>query len=104
MALLLKGKTHNFYTGIAVVDDRGRQKTNVTKTEVTFKNFSNQILSDFVASKIWQGKAGGYDIAKDKTKLIDCFQGSYTNILGLPIKQLTSILSKFDVKIKNNLK
>lgn len=99
MALLLKGKQHWFYTGLAVINSKGKQRTAVSVSIVYFKDFSNETLEKFLDSGIWQGRAGGYDIKENKSDLIERFEGSYTNILGLPLEELVSILKEFGFEI-----
>lgn len=100
MALELKGKAHRFYTGLALISSLGKQKTKVVFSDVYFKNFSNKVLHNYIESKIWHGRAGGYDIKKDKSQLIEKYQGSYTNILGLPLEKLIPLLKSLGVKIE----
>lgn len=99
MALLLRGRKHQFYTGIAVVDSLGKQKTTVSVSNVYFKNFSDKTRQNFLNSGIWKGRAGGYDIRANKSDLIDKFEGSYTNVLGLDLEKLIPILKQFGVKV-----
>lgn len=100
MALFLRNRAHKFYTGLAVITSSGKQKTTFSISSVCFKNFSNKTLQQFVDSGIWQGRAGGYDIEKEKSDLIKKFEGSYTNVLGLPLEKLIPLLKEFGVKIK----
>ena len=97
MALLLRGKKHQFYTGLVVISSLGRQKTAVSVSNVYFKSFSDKTRNKFLASGIWRGRAGGYDIKENKSDLIDKFEGSYTNILGLPLEKLIPILEEFGI-------
>jgi septum formation protein len=101
MALLMRNKTHQFYTGLALINNQGKQKTAVVCSKVKFKNFSNKTLANHINSKAWLNKAGGYDLQQSLDQLIEGYQGSYTNILGLPLKKLKQMLKKFKV---NSLK
>lgn len=100
MALQLKAKAHRFYTGLAVISSSGKQKTGFVFSDVYFKNFSNKVLHNYIESKIWSGRAGGYDIKKDESQLIEKYCGSYTNIIGLPLEKLIFLLKSFGVTIE----
>ena len=100
--LLLKGKAHQFYTGLVIMNSQGKKKTAVVVSKVFFKNFSPPTLDKILAKGAWKIKAGGYDIEENKKDLIAKYQGSFTNILGLPKKKTASFLNKFGVKIKTN--
>ncbi|MFC1711106.1 Maf family protein [Patescibacteria group bacterium] len=102
MALLLKNKAHKFYTGMVLKSSKGKQEKALVATKVYFKDFSNKTLDDFIESEIWRGRAGGFDIEKNKSDLIAKWEGSYTNILGLPMRKLISLLKNFGVKIKKD--
>jgi septum formation protein len=99
----LSGKTHHVFTGICVITN---PKPNLTsayiKTEVTFKDYTDQDIKNYLNSFHWQDKAGAYAIQEDsiKPKILDHFTGSYTNILGLPAAKTVNLLKDFGVKIK----
>lgn len=100
MTLFLKDRMHRFYTGLAVIDNRGKQRTVVSISKVYFKNFSDKTLRKVLDSGVWRGKAGGYGIKECLGSLIKKFEGSYTNVLGLPLEKLIPLLKEFGVKIK----
>jgi len=99
MAVVLKGKKHHFYTGLALKKQGKKTRTAVVVSIVWFKNFTDKTLNKFIKSGIWKGRAGGYDIQDNKSQLIEKYQGSYTNILGLPLEKLTFLLKDLGVKI-----
>ncbi len=101
MFLFLKGKKHKFFTGLVVIGSSGKIKTKVSVSNVYFRNFSDKIMNEVLASGIWKGRAGGYDIDKDKSRMIKKTEGSYSNILGLPLEELIPILRELGVKFRN---
>ena len=99
MLLMSKGKTHRFYSGVAIINSTGQRKTIVGESKVFFNNFTDKQLENVIDSGIWKGRAGGYDIKDDKSNLIERYEGSYTNILGLPVEELKEGLKEFGIKI-----
>jgi septum formation protein len=95
----LRGKRHQFFTGLAAISSLGRKWENVAISNVYFGNFSKNTLENVLKRGIWRERAGGYDIDKDKSRLIEKFEGSYSNILGMPMEKLGSILKEMGIKI-----
>jgi septum formation protein len=93
----LRGKRHQFFTGLAAISSLGRKWETVEVSNVYFGNFSKNTLEKVLKRGIWRERAGGYDIDKDKSRLIEKFEGSYSNILGMPMEKLGPILKKFKV-------
>ncbi|MBL7150751.1 septum formation protein Maf [Candidatus Microgenomates bacterium] len=103
MLLMSKGRSHRFYSGVAIINSTGKRKTIVGESKVFFNNFTDEQLNDVIDSGIWKGRAGGYDIKDDKSNLIEKYEGSYTNILGLPVEELEDLLKEFGIKINNTV-
>ena len=57
---LLSGRSHDVFTGVAVVGPDGRKASRVVPCRVTFKRLSHDEIEGYVASGDWRGKAGGY--------------------------------------------
>ena len=68
-------------------------KGSVTTT-VTFNNLSNELITEYLNSNLWQGKAGSYGI-QDGFNLVKNINGDYDNVVGLPIKVITEILREY---------
>ena len=94
-ALMLKrlsGKTHSVVTGYAVITSDEIVSGSVM-TEVTFNNLSDELISEYIKSGLYKGKAGSYGI-QDPFPLVKSYNGSLTNVLGLPIETIIPILEK----------
>lgn len=62
---------------------------------VTFNNLDDELIKKYVASKSPLDKAGGYGIQDNhKYPIIKEYQGSYTNIVGLPMDELIESINK----------
>lgn len=101
MLLKMKGKTHEVYTGVAIVDVwTGKHKEVVEKSSVTFRNFSDQVLEDYVnSSEPLLHNAGAYMIQGKGKVLVEKFEGSLTNIIGLPLHRVAELLEEFGIKV-----
>jgi len=95
--LALRGRAHEFITGLVAIDSLNKIKKSFCLTEIIFRNFSEKTLKDALDDGIWKGRAGGYDVEKNKGTLIEKFVGSKTNVAGLPVEKLGPILKKFKV-------
>ena len=82
---LLSGRRHRVYTGLAVQAPGGRRAERVAMTMVRFKRLGAGDLESYLASGEWQGKAGGYAIQGRAEAFVLALDGSYSNVVGLPL-------------------
>jgi len=82
----LSGQTHEVMTGFAIHCPAAehRYATTIT-TAVTFKSLSDAEIEWYVQTKEPFDKAGAYAIQGIGTFLVRTIQGSYTNVVGLPV-------------------
>lgn len=90
--LLLSGRRHKVITGIAVKLGDRRWSRQV-ETVVQFKRLSDIEISAYIRSGEWDGKAGGYAIQGLGAVFIPKINGSYTNVVGLPLTETANMLS-----------
>lgn len=90
--LLLSGRRHRVTTSVCVSDGSvTRQRT--VETRVKVKRLSDAELSAYLRSGEWQGKAGGYAIQGIGAAFIPEINGSYTNVVGLPLTETANLLT-----------
>ena len=89
----LSGKTHTVVTGYALVSDNG-VICDSEKTQVTFNHLSNKIIDEYIKSGLWCGKAGAYGI-QDPFPLVKEYNGSLSNVIGLPVETIIPLIEKF---------
>ena len=89
---LLSGRRHRVITGVAVRLE-GRVSTREVETAVKLKRLSAREIDDYIASEEWRGKAGGYAIQGIGAAFIPWINGSYTNVVGLPLVETLGLLS-----------
>jgi septum formation protein len=90
---LLSGRRHRVYGGVAVITPDGRIATRRVVSQVAFKRLSESEIAAYLATDEWRGKAGGYAIQGRGATLVSWMQGSYSNVVGLPLFEVTQLLS-----------
>ena len=90
---MLSGSTHYAYTGYCVISAKGTITSKLVKTTVRMKKFSDDEIDTLIASKEWQNVAA-YRIEGLLSSLVKGIEGSYTNIIGLPIYEVSQDLKK----------
>jgi len=90
---LLSGRTHRVYTGVCLVDLKGRAHTRLVESRVRFKRLSRDEITDYLACGEWRGKAGGYAIQGIAGSFVVKLVGSYSNVVGLPLSESIGLLS-----------
>ncbi|GLQ05568.1 Maf family protein [Sneathiella chinensis] len=102
---LLSGRRHRVYTGMSVVLPTGRQITRVVSSAVIFKPLGEHDIASYLKSGEWRGKAGAYAIQGLGSLFVRQIQGSYSNIVGLPLHELAALLNGngFDVWQRSSL-
>jgi septum formation protein len=97
MLHLLSGREHEVLTGLALVSPR-RTIVEVTRTRVWFNPMTDEEISWYVASGEPLDKAGGYGIQGLGSRFVDRIQGSYSNVVGLPVALVYRLLKGYPEK------
>jgi septum formation protein len=92
MLQLLSGREHHVATAFCVRGDSGHRDGLVLSTVVMIE-MSPQVITDYVASGEWRGKAGAYAIQGIGAALVREVRGSVTNVIGLPLVEVLEALS-----------
>lgn len=90
---LLSGRRHRVIGAVAAMTPAGKIGTRLVISSVTFKRLSGDEIADYVASGEGLDKAGGYAIQGIAARYIRAIGGSYSNIVGLPLFETTSLLA-----------
>lgn len=94
----LAGKTHRVLT--AVVVQHGLQRFSALSTSrVTFDAMTPDQISRYVATGEPLGKAGAYAIQGRASMHVSCINGSYSGIMGLPLRETASLLRSAGLEI-----
>jgi septum formation protein len=89
---LLSGRRHRVQGGLALLQADGTLRTRVVTTIVTFKRLERPEIEAYLASGEWHGKAGGYAIQGRAAAFVRALNGSYSNVVGLPLFETAQML------------
>ena len=96
----LRGRTHEVITGVAVVDARtGRAERAAVTSRVTMADYGEREIEAYVASGEPLDKAGAYAIQGGGGALVAGLEGSYSNVVGLPLAETARLLAAFGVAV-----
>jgi len=92
---LLSGRRHMVMTAVAVKPPGAAMRTRVVATRVSFKRLTETEIAAYLASAEGVGKAGGYAIQGRAEAFVRALNGSYSNVVGLPLFETLSLLGGF---------
>ena len=87
----LAGRTHEVVSGVALVDEDGSVRAATAVTKVTFRPLDDAAIEWYLASREWEGRAGGYAIQGRGGALVERIEGDYLNVVGLPVGTLLGL-------------
>lgn len=94
----LAGQTHRVLTAVAVQSGRQRNEA-LSISRVTFEGMTHKQISTYVATEEPLGKAGAYAVQGRAALYITSISGSYSGIMGLPIRETALLLKAAGLKI-----
>lgn len=89
---LLSGRRHRVHGGLCLLGPEGRVLVRVVTTIVAFKRLDHGEVEAYLASGEWHGKAGGYAIQGLAALHVRHINGSYSNVVGLPLYETGTLL------------
>ncbi len=97
----MAGRTHTFYTGIALFDSAsGTHQTDYSSFAVTLRDLSEEQVVDYVRREKPFECAGAFKIEGLGIALMEKMEGDdYNALIGLPLIKLVTLLSQFGVEI-----
>ena len=90
--LLLSGRRHRVISAVCIATPAGDIQHRKVSTCVSFKRLHETEIEQYVLSKEWQDKAGGYAIQGRAVRFVRSINGSYSNIVGLPLFETCGML------------
>ncbi len=90
---LLSGRRHRVYGALCVIAPGGRRAERLVLTSVSVKRLHRQEIQAYLRTEEWRGKAGGYAIQGRAAAFIPTINGSYPNVVGLPLAETAALLS-----------
>ncbi len=91
----LRNNSHNLITGFAITDVIGPKLVcGYDQTIVYFSNITEREINQYIESDEWMGRAGAYSIRDKAALFIDSIEGSFSNVIGLPLNKIFKVLKK----------
>jgi septum formation protein len=104
MLLQLRGRVHQVYTGIAILDaDTRRSYDAVCCTQVPMRDYSDAEIEAYIATGDPLDKAGAYAIQHAGFQPVEGLRGCYASVMGLPLCHLLVGLRTLAVDIPDGL-
>ncbi len=95
----LNGRTHEVMTGVCLLRPAtGDREIFVVRTAVTFRNLSDTELVAYHQLINPLDKAGAYAAQEHGEKIIECTEGSWTNVVGLPMEETAAALARLGIE------
>ena len=91
MLRLLSGSVHEVLTAVVLVTG-AREAVEVVSTRVRFTALTDAEIESYVATGEPEGKAGAYAIQGRASRFVDWIEGSWSNVVGLPVAAVYRIL------------
>ena len=89
---LLSGRRHKVLSAVVINSPNGNQIYRTVTSVVTFKKLDKEELNIYLGTDEWEGKAGGYAIQGLAATYIRALNGSYSNVVGLPLHETYQLL------------
>ena len=100
MLRMLSGTTHQVYTGVCLTTE-GKQRSFSVETDVTFRELSDEEIWHYIHEYKPFDKAGAYGIQEWIGYIgIKGINGSYYNVMGLPVQRIYDELKAFSFVVK----
>jgi septum formation protein len=96
----LRGREHEVITGVAVVDARtGRSEATAVVSRVRMADYGEAEIDAYLATEEPLDKAGAYAIQGRGGALVAELEGSFSNVVGLPLEETARVLAAFGVSV-----
>ena len=98
MLRLLSGRSHRVLTAVAVAFEERFQMA-VSESVVVFEALDEPRIAAYVQSGESFDKAGGYGIQGRAGAFVARLEGSYSGVMGLPLRETAQLLRKFGIVV-----
>ena len=89
---LLQGRQHQVMTAVALMGADGRLRSRCVLTRLSFCRLSGPQIAAYAAGGEGLGKAGGYGLQGFAETFVRRINGSYSNVIGLPLMETCALL------------
>jgi septum formation protein len=100
MLRALRGRMHEVMTAVFLArTDDGRETVDLETTRVWFRDYDDRTIDAYVASGEPMDKAGAYGIQGQGATLVARYEGSWSNVVGLPVERLGAWLARIGIDL-----
>ena len=96
MLRCLSGTRHVVITGVALLGPNGYRRIAAESTFVTMRAMSDEEIAGYLDSGEWRGKAGAYAIQETADRFVDRIEGSFSNVVGLPMERVERMIAEIE--------
>lgn len=98
MLAALQGATHQVVTGVCLMRETdGMKRVFAEITDVTFRPLTQAAIADYLSMIQPLDKAGAYAIQEHGERIVERIDGSYSNVVGLPVERLQAELTAMGI-------
>jgi len=98
MLSFLSGKSHTVFTGVALsTPGSAAPAVRVEASAVRFRKLNSDAIDAYIAKVKPFDRAGAYDLSDYGEIVVESVTGSYTNVIGLPMEAVKSLLASAGV-------
>lgn len=90
---------HEVITSVALVKiDEKIEIVETAATTVIPRKLTAEQIAEHIKTGDWRGKAGAYGIQETGDEFVERIEGSFTNVMGLPMELVQDLLDKFIIE------
>jgi len=98
MIRMMNGTTHRVVTGVVLHEpSTGRRMMRHDVTRVRFRRLNDAQVERYLETGDWEGKAGAYGIQDTGDAFVEGIEGSFSNVVGLPMELLERMMTAWCV-------
>jgi septum formation protein len=96
MLSMLSNSEHDILSGVCLIDMPSKKKLlRFCRTFIRMRPVTEREIEEYVESGESMDKAGAYAIQGEGKKFIDKIEGSYSNVVGLPLETVKEMINNF---------
>lgn len=94
----VSSKEHTVITAVAIIDKASYLRLiGHDKSYVRMRPLTDEQIEEYIRSGNWKGKAGAYAIQEGADRFVERLEGSFTNVVGLPMELVEKMLACFGI-------
>ncbi|MEM8863636.1 MAG: Maf family protein [Chloroflexota bacterium] len=95
----LRGRTHQVHTGVIIRKANGVEHEIINTTDVVMRPYTDQEITDYIATGDPVDKAGAYAIQHPAFRPVERIEGCYTGVMGFPLCDVAETLQALGAEL-----